>query len=240
MNWFHRILQEREKLAPAKIPTHIQGYYEQTRSVSPEVRSVVLALAHCYQSRLQTAKRRKEFCSEISNLIGKAEQGFQAERFDAIVRVEQEEYLARMELPEGTAKNAALRENVFVILVCILNRIPVFVVGKPGCSKSLSMQVIRSNLRGKDSKDPFLKQLPQLYVVSYQGSESSTSEGIFKVFEKAKRYNVEGANDVLPVVLLDEIGLAEVSAFNPLKVLHSLLEPGNGQLPDVAVVGISN
>ena len=240
MNWFHGILQEREKLAPAKIPTHIQGYYEQTRSISLDVRSVVLALAHCYQSRLQTAKKRKEFCSEISNLIGIAEQGFEAEHFDAIVRVEQEEYLARMELPEGTAKNAALRENVFVILVCILNRIPVFVVGKPGCSKSLSMQVIRSNLRGKDSKDPFLRQLPQLYVVSYQGSESSTSEGILKVFEKAKRYNVEGANDVLPVVLLDEIGLAEVSAFNPLKVLHSLLEPGNGQLPDVAVVGISN
>ena len=240
MNWFRRILQEREKLAPAKIPTHIQGYYEQTRSVSLEVRSVVLALAHCYQSRLQTVKGREEFCSEISNLIGKAEQGFEAKHFDAIVRVEQEEYLARMELPEGTAKNAALRENVFVILVCILNRIPVFVVGKPGCSKSLSMQVIRSNLRGKDSKDPFLKQLPQLYVVSYQGSESSTSEGILKVFEKAKRYNVEGSNDVLPVVLLDEIGLAEVSAFNPLKVLHSLLEPGNGQLPDVAVVGISN
>lgn len=240
MNWFHGILQEREKLAPAKIPTHIQGYYEQTRSISLEVRSVVLALAHCYQSRLQTAKKRKEFCSEISNLIGIAEPDFEAEHFDAIVRVEQEEYLARMELPEGTAKNAALRENVFVILVCILNRIPVFVVGKPGCSKSLSMQVIRSNLRGKDSKDPFLKQLPQLYVVSYQGSESSTSEGILKVFEKAKRYNVEGANDVLPVVLLDEIGLAEVSAFNPLKVLHSLLEPGNGQLPDVAVVGISN
>ena len=240
MNWFHRILQEREKLAPAKIPTHIQSYYEQTRSVSLEVRSVVLALAHCYQSRLQTAKRRKEFCSEISNLIGKVEQGFEAKRFDAIVRVEQEEYLARMEPPEGTAKNAALRENVFVILVCILNRIPVFVVGKPGCSKSLSMQVIRSNLRGKDSKDPFLKQLPQLYVVSYQGSESSTSEGILKVFEKARRYKVEGASDVLPVVLLDEIGLAEVSAFNPLKVLHNLLEPGNGQLPDVAVVGISN
>ena len=241
MNWFHRILQEREKLAPAKIPTHIQkDYYEQTRSVSLEVRSVVLALAHCYQSRLQTAKKRREFCREISNLIGKAEQCFGAKHFDAIVRVEQEEYLARMELPEGTAKNAALRENVFVILVCILNRIPVFVVGKPGCSKSLSMQVIRSNLRGKDSKDPFLKQLPQLYVVSYQGSESSTSDGILKVFEKARRYNVEGANDVLPVVLLDEIGLAEVSAFNPLKVLHSLLEPGDGQLPDVAVVGISN
>lgn len=240
MTWFHRILQEREKLAPVEMPIHIQGYYKEAHSVALEVRSMVLALAHCYQSRLQTAKEREEFCSEISNLIGKVEQGFGANRFDAIVRVEQEEYLARMDLPEGTAKNAALRENVFVILVCILNRIPVFVVGKPGCSKSLSMQVIRSNLRGKDSKDPFLKQLPQLYVVSYQGSESSTSEGILKVFEKARRYKVGEASDVLPVVLLDEIGLAEVSAFNPLKVLHSLLEPDNGQPPDVAVVGISN
>lgn len=240
MNWFHRILEEKEKIAASKIPTHIQGLYEQACGVSLEVRSVVLALAHCYQSRLQTAVVRNEFCSQMSNIIGKSVQGFQTKSFHAIVRVEQEDYLARMELPEGTAKNGALRENVFVMLVCILNHIPVFVVGKPGCSKSLSMQVIRSNLRGKDSKDPFLKQLPQLYVVSYQGSESSTSEGILKVFEKARRYKVQGSSDVLPVVLLDEIGLAEVSAFNPLKVLHSLLEPGNGQLPDVAVVGISN
>ncbi|KAJ7381008.1 hypothetical protein OS493_004603 [Desmophyllum pertusum] len=241
MHWFHRILQERKELSPDKIQTHIQSYYEQTRVVSPKVRSIVLALAHCYQSRLQTARERDEFCKLMSSLlrreIGKR---FQDGSFQAIVRVEQEEYLARMELPEGTAKNGALRENVFVMLVCILNHIPVFVVGKPGCSKSLSMQVIRSNLRGKDSKDPFLKQLPQLYVVSYQGSESSTSEGILKVFEKVRRYKAEGSNDVLPVVLLDEIGLAEVSAFNPLKVLHSLLEPGNGEQPDVAVVGISN
>jgi hypothetical protein len=37
------------------------------------------------------------------------------------------------------------------------------------------------------------------------------------------------------MVLFDEIGLAEVSPNNPLKVLHSLLEP-----PKVSVVGISN
>jgi hypothetical protein len=111
----------------------------------------------------------------------KHRKGISANDVNTIVRAEQEEYLARMELPEGTARNTALRENVFVILVCILNRLPVFVVGKPGCSKSLSMQVIRSNLRGKDSKDEFFKTLPQLLVVSYQGSESSTSEGINKV-----------------------------------------------------------
>src|SRR5690606_35282515 len=100
--------------------------------------------------------------------------------------------------------NEALLENVFVILVCILNQIPVFVVGKPGCSKSLSMQLIRTNLRGLDSKDPYFGSLPHIYVVSYQGSESSTSEGIEKIFKKAMSYRGE---NLLPVVLLDEIGL---------------------------------
>ncbi|XP_028413383.1 uncharacterized protein LOC114536257 [Dendronephthya gigantea] len=161
------------------------------------------------------------------------------DEFSAIIRMEQEDYLDRMELPPGTARNAALRENVFVMLVSILNRIPVFVVGKPGCSKSLAIQLIKSNLRGEDSIDPFFKTLPHLYVVSYQGSESSTSEGIEEIFEKASNYKNQDAN-VLPVVLLDEVGLAENSSNNPLKVLHSILEPGKGELPQVAVVGISN
>jgi len=38
--------------------------------------------------------------------------------------------LNRMEIPAGIAKNKALLENVFVTLVCMLNLIPVFVVGK--------------------------------------------------------------------------------------------------------------
>ena len=36
-------------------------------------------------------------------------------------------------------------------------------------------------------------------------------------------------------MVFDEIGLAEKSPHNPLKVMHSLLEP-----PKVATVGISN
>lgn len=44
-----------------------------------------------------------------------------------------------MEFLLGIVKNIVLRENVFVILVCILNCILVFVVGKLGCSKLLFM-----------------------------------------------------------------------------------------------------
>ena len=241
VKWFKETLKRRSDLPSSKL-NNSRSYHEVARGFSRLIRTFVLALAHCYQSRLPTTEARQGYRKRVSVCFRKHNNHlFKESSFEAIVRAEQDDYLERMELPEGTAKNAALRENVFVMLVCILNRIPVFVVGKPGCSKSLSMQIIRSNLRGKDAKDPFLKTLPQLYVVSHQGSESSTSDGILKVFNKARKYKEHNkSGDVLPVVLLDEIGLAEVSKYNPLKVLHSLLEPGDGAFPDVAVVGISN
>jgi hypothetical protein len=128
--------------------------------------------------------------------------------FNSIVTTEQRGYLDDMHIPQGIAKNGALLENVFVVMVCILNKIPIFVVGKPGiklrhnpcfqcayfilfflgCSKSLSMQLIYSNLRGQDSKSAFFQTLPQIFVIPYQGSESSTSDGILKVFDKANKY----------------------------------------------------
>ncbi len=55
-------------------------------------------------------------------------------------------------------------------------------------------------------------------------------------YKKAKNYpNRE--NKLLPVFVFDEIGLAELSKYNPLKVLHSLLEVENR---DIGFVGISN
>lgn len=228
--WFVKTLQEKENYkiySPNKI----------------ESSSIILALSICYHSRFPDNNVRKRYREKIASCCEMMAEHLlnSEEKIEKIIVDEQNDILNRMELPLGTAKNTALRENVFVILVCILNKIPVFVVGKPGCSKSLSMQLIRSNLRGKDSFDSFFKSLPQLYCVSFQGSESSTSDGIIKVFEKAQNYQKHNqSEDVLSVVILDEIGLAEISRFNPLKVLHSLLEPENQVTPDVSVVGISN
>ncbi|XP_067665929.1 uncharacterized protein [Haliotis asinina] len=206
-----------------------------------ETEAVIMALAHSYHSRLNESKHREEYRQNVQSLLQKHGLNGGEEFVLETITKNQKAILDKMELPDGIAKNTALQENVFVILVCVLKHIPIFVVGKPGCSKSLSLQLLKSNLRGKDSKNDYFQKLPQLYYVSYQGSESSTSDGIIKVFEKAQKYrehNKEG--DVLPVVILDEIGLAEVSAYNPLKVLHNLLEPERKEFPDVAVVGISN
>ena len=83
--------------------------------------------------------------------------------------MEQNEYLNRMNVAKGIAKNNALRENVFATFICIMNRIPVFICGKPGCSKTLTLQLMLSSLRGKESKDSWFKELPELFAITYQG-----------------------------------------------------------------------
>ncbi len=200
-----------------------------------------LALSHCYYSRLGHASLRRDYARLLAE-TGKSTRvvpHFDEMLFCHTVRIEQECYLRNMELPDGTALNGALLENVFVLLVCILNRIPVFLVGNPGCSKSLAMLLIRANLRGLDSHSDWFRKLPQAQIIAYQGSDSSTSDGILKIFDKARVYCRENRN-IISTVLLDEVGLAEVSPHNPLKVLHSLLEPPTGEKPELAVVGISN
>ena len=81
--------------------------------------------------------------------------------------MEQNDYLVRMDLPEATAINQALKENIFAIIPCIINKIPVFICGKPGCSKSLAISLIFANLRGTKSSDCYFKTLPELTMVSF-------------------------------------------------------------------------
>jgi hypothetical protein len=192
------------------------------------VEACVLALLHNYHARLPNSSLRRNYRSIMATGLSSHIVGHQFESEDRIHKFlvnEQLRYLEQMEIDPGTARNEALRENIFVVLVSILNCIPVFLVGKPGCSKSLSMQLIETSLRGADSLNPFFKTLPAIFQISYQGSESSTSDGILKVFDKAHSYKQNNQQGVIPLVLLDEVGLAEISPFNPLKVLHSLLEP---------------
>ena len=56
-------------------------------------------------------------------------------------------------------------------------------------------------------------------------------------YQKAKAYPNREKYNLLPVFVFDEIGLAELSKYNPLKVLHSLLEVENRC---IGFLGISN
>eukprot|EP01124_Arcella_intermedia_P034928 TRINITY_DN8767_c0_g1_i1.p1 TRINITY_DN8767_c0_g1~~TRINITY_DN8767_c0_g1_i1.p1 ORF type:complete len:3649 (-),score=794.98 TRINITY_DN8767_c0_g1_i1:25-9951(-) len=198
--------------------------------------AAVLTLTHCYLSRLN------ELRGEYRKYMETTWNGKQFGPLRMVpgefhrIAVEEQKYYAKQMIASGSgiALNEALCENIFMILVCILNMIPIFVVGKPGSSKSLSIELIGSHLNGKMSDVPFFQEYPAVEVFSYQCSPLSTSQGIEQTFRHAKKYQSNASNTIV-VVLLDEVGLAEQSSHLPLKVLHKLLEH-----PEVAVVGISN
>jgi hypothetical protein len=140
-----------------------------------------------------------------------------------------------MDLGEDIALNEALRENLFMLLVSIMNQIPILLIGKPGCSKSLAMGVLQSNLIGNVSNKEFFKSMPAVEVFAYQCSPLSTPDAILSAFHSARQSNL-GHKSTIVCVLLDEVGLAEESPHLPLKVLHRELE----DLQGIACVGISN
>jgi hypothetical protein len=60
------------------------------------------------------------------------------------------------------ACNEALMDNLFMMVVCVSLRIPLFLVGKPGSSKSLARQIICNAMNGPYSKDELFQSLPQV------------------------------------------------------------------------------
>ena len=167
-----------------------------------------------------------------------------------------------IEKGKGIALNRALKENLFTCFICIVNNVPLIIVGKPGTGKSLSFQILYNTLKGDYSEKDIFKKIGKLYRYYYQGSETSTAKGIKKVFKKAinaknkknnkKKENQnqqeegniieenkeEDKNKNIYLVFFDEMGLAERSSNNPLKVIHYLLEKDSDDA--VPFLGISN
>ena len=135
-------------------------------------------------------------------------------------------FVDHMSFPENIAKNAALRENVFMMVVCIENRLPLFLVGKPGSSKSLAKAIIRDSMHGVSTTDPLLRNFKEVQLFTYQCSRFSTSESIMEVFKTACDFQKSKKNrrELVSVVVLEEIGLAEDSPGLPLKTLHPFLD----------------
>ncbi|XP_034715873.1 E3 ubiquitin-protein ligase rnf213-beta isoform X2 [Etheostoma cragini] len=159
----------------------------------------------------------------------------------------QDFFLQNIKTRETIAKNIALKENVFLMVVCIELRIPLFLVGKPGSSKSLAKTVVADAMQGQNSHFELFKELKQVHMVSFQCSPHSSPEGIIGTFKNCARFQKDkNMDEYVSVVVLDEIGLAEDSPQMPLKTLHPLLEDGciDNDKPDphmkVGFVGISN
>jgi len=82
----------------------------------------------------------------------------------------QEMFIDQLQLEDNIAKNQALCENVFMMVVCIELRIPLFVVGKPGSSKSLAKTIVQDNMQGKSSKSEFFRHFKEVCHFFSHGS----------------------------------------------------------------------
>ncbi|XP_052086034.1 E3 ubiquitin-protein ligase RNF213-like [Mytilus californianus] len=206
-------------------------------------RSLVLALGVCYHACL---KKRKEYRRTVArhfktplNLPAGADQ-IEEEILNC-----QSAFIDNVELAQNIAKNKALKENVFMMIICIELKIPMFLVGKPGSSKSLAKTIVADAMQGNGAHNDLFRNFKQVQIVSFQCSPLSTPDGIVGTFKQCAAYQKDKEGFV-SVVVLDEIGLAEDSPRMPLKTLHPLLEDGccDDEEPEpykkVAFVGISN
>ncbi|CAL8304474.1 unnamed protein product [Lota lota] len=206
------------------------------------LRCLVLAVGVCYYpSLVHTKPYLSHICRYFPDYLRSAN-ALQQE-----ISACQDFLLENIQTRETIAKNAALKENVFLMVICIQLKIPLFLVGKPGSSKSLAKTVVSDAMQGQNSHVDLFRKLKQVHMVSFQCSPYSSPEGIIGTFKNCARFQKDkNMDEYVSVVVLDEIGLAEDSPQMPLKTLHPLLEDGciDNDRPDpnmkVGFVGISN
>ncbi|XP_071066939.1 E3 ubiquitin-protein ligase RNF213 isoform X2 [Dasypus novemcinctus] len=207
----------------------------------PVLWSLVLAVGVCYHASLET---KEAYRKAICRLFPKP---YNDSKFilDEITQA-QDLFLNGVPLRRTIARNLALKENVFMMVICIELKIPLFLVGKPGSSKSLAKTIVADAMQGQAAYSDLFRNLKQVHLVSFQCSPHSTPQGIIGTFRQCARFQQgKDLQQYVSVVVLDEVGLAEDSPKMPLKTLHPLLEDGcidDDPAPHkkVGFVGISN
>ena len=220
---------------------------DQQSNFEEELKPEILELVN-YKSE---KNNNKKFNDSNGNLLLKIDEPLKSdltkemkdndlENFSAILTLEEKFVLSQINLEKGIGLNRLLRENVFLLFISLVTKVPLIIVGKPGSGKSLSAQLIFKSMRGEFSKSPFLIRFPKIIQSYFQGSDSTIPEDVENIFQIASdKLKTLDPKKNISMILFDEMGLAEKAKTNPLKALHSRLEYG-GNKNEVSFVGISN
>ena len=209
----------------------IISYYNNRTQYEIYECAINLSIYICYYLRLPDKNSRKDLESGLNFL------NYFNNDFLKLPNLELDYLINNLEIPAGIAKNLALKEIIFSSFYCIVNKIPLIICGKPGKGKTLSIQLLNKSMRGNEgSKSYICKLFGEIIIHKIQGALNTTSEEIASTFKKARELQIRNPNKIL-LVLMDEMGLAELSKNNPLKVIHYELEKEEDK---VSFVGISN
>ena len=164
----------------------------------------------------------KEFKDEIiSNEEGKLYQ------FIDFVKIEQYYLINEIEIDKGIAKNNSLKENIFLLFVSLLTNIPALLIGKPGSSKNLSVELILKSMKGKNSKSKFLQMFPSIIPIYIQGSLTTGPkdiENLFKFATEKLEYSKKEKQENIFTIIFNRMELSKINLNNPLIILDNKLE----------------
>lgn len=199
-------------------------YGKKENDVQIMTRAFYVAIALVYYFRLNICDREdfKEEMMSYSSLFDTCGQNFVQSLNDELNWVDRV-----IDFSAGIAPTFALKENIYAIIICTMAHVPIFIVGPPGSSKTLSFKIVVHNCQGQESKNNELKDCNTFKCLDphpYQCSRKSTSSEIETVFKRAiNRQQTIDNTRRLAVVMMDEAGLPEDS-HESLKVLHHFLD----------------
>ncbi|ETO00186.1 hypothetical protein RFI_37264, partial [Reticulomyxa filosa] len=106
-------------------------------------RALNIALGLCYYFRLDKDGRTKYEClmRQKSN-----------SSFLEILNNEIENLSKLFEIPARVALHKNLKENLFILFFCVATSTPMILIGKPGTSKTLSLQILLDTLSHRNIK----------------------------------------------------------------------------------------
>ena len=194
-------------------------------------RAVLLAVGCVYYFRLDTTSRKK-YRDHIDTKCAAFRVNIDTVLNDAMSQV------CKKPIQKGIAKTKGLKENIFLTWLCTAVRMPLMIIGPPGSSKTLAVNIVINNSKGKESQKLFYRNRPQLRATHYQCSKLSTDVEIKAAFDRA--INTQKCVDkekVQCIVFMDEADLEEQR--ESLKVLHYYTGGHMSTKADVAL-GSSN
>ncbi|ETO05001.1 hypothetical protein RFI_32395, partial [Reticulomyxa filosa] len=220
LNFFHWLMQQYETIL------------EKDETLLWTDRALNIALGLCYYFRLDERGR-----TMYNNLMHQRNK----RSFSKLLDIEIRNLSKSFEIPPQIALHNTLKENLFILFFCVATSTPVIVVGKPGTSKTLSLQILLDTLSHRNIKhfnqklkdNQFHFNVKPLQYISFQGTKNCKPSTIKELWDHTERYSND--KTITTLLIFDEIGLAEQSPHNPLKILHQLLEH-----PKISFVGISN
>ena len=231
-------------------------FYTKLNYKDIHIYSIILSIFVCYYLRIPNNDDRKELDKILRGILYEYDKNYS---YFLEIPLKEEKFIAEsIDLKKGIALNKALLDSLFALFVAINTKIPIFIIGKTGCGKSLSVELINKSMRGKASKKLLFKNLPEIIMNYYQGSMENNSKGIKIVFNQARNIlkNIKNQqekniliedknnnlkNEIISLICFDMMDLCEQPQNNYLKAVNSELDYElNESEKKVVFVGISN